>query len=80
MKDLDINGHLIMEEFGISPGPMIGKILNQLLELVLDEPEMNRRDTLLEKAREVFAVLTSGRDSDGPDAPGPGAPQGDGVE
>lgn len=52
VKDLDINGYVVMEEFGIQPGPMVGKILNHLLELVLDDPEINKREILLEKAKE----------------------------
>jgi len=76
VKDLDINGHVIMEEFGIAPGPMIGKILNQLLELVLDDPAVNRRDVLVEKAREIFASLTSGKGDD-KDASGGDAPAGE---
>jgi poly(A) polymerase/tRNA nucleotidyltransferase (CCA-adding enzyme) len=78
VKDLDINGHIVMEEFGIRPGPVIGKILNHLLELVLDDPGMNRRDVLLEKAREVFPSLSSGKAGDdrhgapGSDGPVPG--------
>ncbi|HQO01902.1 MAG TPA: CCA tRNA nucleotidyltransferase [Spirochaetota bacterium] len=54
VKDLDIDGHVLMNEFSITPGPVIGKILNHLLELVLDEPEINERDILLEKAREYY--------------------------
>ncbi len=76
VKDLDINGHVIMEEFGIAPGPMIGKILNQLLELVLDDPAVNRRDVLVEKAREIFASLTPGKGDD-KDASGGDAPAGE---
>ena len=56
VKDLDIDGHVLMNEFSITPGPTIGKILNHLLELVLDEPEINERDILLEKAREYYIV------------------------
>ncbi|HPJ37548.1 MAG TPA: CCA tRNA nucleotidyltransferase [Spirochaetota bacterium] len=58
VKDLDINGHVLMDEFSIPPGPVIGKILNHLLEMVLDEPDMNSRDILLEKAREYYCGET----------------------
>jgi poly(A) polymerase/tRNA nucleotidyltransferase (CCA-adding enzyme) len=70
VRDLDINGHVVMEEFRIPPGPMVGKILNHLLELVLDNPELNKRDILLEKAREAYASFTSEKEADGviPDA------------
>ncbi len=33
VKDLDIDGHVIMTEFNVKPGPVIGKILNELLEI-----------------------------------------------
>ena len=72
VKDLNINGHVVMEEFNLTPGPMIGRILNQLLELVLDDPEVNQGDILLEKAREIFAALSSVKESDGTGAPDPG--------
>ncbi len=57
VRDLDINGNIIMEMFGLKPGPVIGRILHELLELVLDHPEMNTADVLLQKASEVYASL-----------------------
>jgi poly(A) polymerase/tRNA nucleotidyltransferase (CCA-adding enzyme) len=41
----------------VTPGPIIGHILNELLEMVLDEPEMNTRERLLEKAREIYEAV-----------------------
>jgi len=49
-KDLKINGDVIMEKFGLSPGPNVGKVLNHLLEKVLDEPEFNEEEKLLKEA------------------------------
>lgn len=57
VRDLDIDGNIIMEHFKITPGPVIGRILHELLELVLDDPDMNRADILLSKAEEVYASL-----------------------
>jgi tRNA nucleotidyltransferase (CCA-adding enzyme) len=57
VKDLDIDGHIIMQEFDVKPGPIIGNILNELLEMVLDMPEMNNRDNLLLKAKEIYDRL-----------------------
>lgn len=57
VRDLNINGNIIMEQFGLQPGPVIGRILQELLELVLDNPDMNEHDFLLEKADEIYAVL-----------------------
>jgi len=49
VSDLEIDGHDVMELCKISPSPMVGKILNHLLEKVLDEPEFNQRDKLIEE-------------------------------
>ncbi len=57
VRDLDIDGHVIMSEFNVEPGPVIGKILNELLEMVLDDPETNKRDILLSRAREIYKGL-----------------------
>lgn len=54
VKDLKINGHDVMDEFKVSPGPIVGAILNELLELVLDAPEMNERAVLMENAHEIY--------------------------
>lgn len=45
-RDLAIDGHDIMKA-GVKEGPQIGKILSQLVELVLDSPELNTREQLL---------------------------------
>jgi len=55
VKDLKINGNDIMTQFQILPGPIIGKILKDLLERVLDDPEINNRDKLLELAKEFYS-------------------------
>ena len=66
VRDLNINGHIIMNEFNIKPSPVIGKLLNELLEIVLDNPELNTKEYLIEKAREIFpGINTSGS----PEAP-----------
>lgn len=54
VRDLKINGHDLMNEFGLKPGPIIGIVLNQLLEYVLDDPEVNSRDILIGKVREIL--------------------------
>lgn len=54
VRDLNINGTIVMDEFSLKPGPLIGKILNELLEQVLDNPELNVRETLLSRAREII--------------------------
>ena len=49
LKDLAISGSdLIL--MGMNPGREIGDLLHQLLEMVLDEPELNTREILLKEA------------------------------
>ena len=50
VSDLHINGSQLMSSFSLKPSPIIGLILNYLLELVLDDPNLNNYDQLLEKA------------------------------
>jgi putative nucleotidyltransferase with HDIG domain len=48
---LVIDGNDIMREFALKPGPKLGSILNQLKELILDSPDLNTRESLLEIAK-----------------------------
>jgi putative nucleotidyltransferase with HDIG domain len=52
-KDLKVDGNDVMAELGIPPGPEVGRIMEGLLERVLEEPELNERDRLLRAAREI---------------------------
>jgi len=53
LGDLAVSGADIIASLGMSPGPLIGKLLRQLLEHVLENPEHNQRERLLEEAREL---------------------------
>ena len=55
VTDLALNGHDLMTELELKPGPEIGRILNSLFELVLDQPELNQRQSLLQEARTLAA-------------------------
>ncbi|MGL4676543.1 MAG: CCA tRNA nucleotidyltransferase [Brevinema sp.] len=50
VSDLQINGTQLMATLNLSPSPLIGQILNYLLELVLDDPVLNTYETLKTKA------------------------------
>jgi len=50
-RDLKIGGSDLIRELGISPGPIIGKILSALLEEVIADPAKNERETLLALAK-----------------------------
>jgi tRNA nucleotidyltransferase (CCA-adding enzyme) len=55
LRDLAIDGHDVMRELALTPGPEVGKVLNWLFERVMDDPELNDRDRLL-------ALMREGRD------------------
>ncbi len=48
---LEIDGTDLQHELGLRPGPQIGRVLDRLMETVLDDPALNRREVLLELAR-----------------------------
>ncbi len=54
VNDLAIDGNDLMKEFNLKPGPQIGKILHTLFEEVLEKPELNTREILLEKADKLI--------------------------
>jgi tRNA nucleotidyltransferase (CCA-adding enzyme) len=56
-RDLKINGHDLIKEIGVRPGPIIGQVLEALLEAVTNDPALNERATLLERARELAREL-----------------------
>lgn len=51
---LALTGHDLIEQLNISPGPLVGKILAYLLELVFNDPALNRKDLLLDLARKYI--------------------------
>lgn len=53
-RDLAIDGKDVMKEFELTPGPLVGKVLNYLLEGVLDDPGLNKRETLIRLARQFL--------------------------
>ncbi len=50
LADLAINGDDLVA-LGFRPGPRLGRVLNELLDAVVDEPALNSRDELLRRAR-----------------------------
>ena len=53
LKDLAVTGRDLMA-IGVPEGIMVGKVLNQLLDLVINESVENEREHLLEAAREMY--------------------------
>ena len=53
--DLVVDGDDLMAELGIGPGPHLGRILDALLERVVEDPALNDRPSLLLLARSMLA-------------------------
>lgn len=53
IKDLAINGNDLIG-LGFKQGPKVGEILDHLLEIVLEQPDMNKAEILLAKARDYL--------------------------
>jgi putative nucleotidyltransferase with HDIG domain len=55
IKDLAINGE-DLAALGIPRGPIMGKILKELFETVLDDPALNTKEDLLKIAKKILEV------------------------
>ena len=53
VSDLALNGHDVMKITGLPPGPQVGQILKELLEAVLENPDYNKRETLIEMLKHM---------------------------
>ena len=53
LKSLAVNGRDLMQ-LGIPAGKELGRILNELLDCVLEDPEMNEKETLLKNAKAIY--------------------------
>ena len=52
IKDLKVNGGELIK-LGIKPGPQMGDILQKMLDMVIEDPEKNDRDYLLEQVKNL---------------------------
>lgn len=53
LKSLAVNGRDLMQ-LGIPAGKELGRILNELLECVIEDPAMNNKEMLIETAKKIF--------------------------
>ncbi|SMC21322.1 tRNA nucleotidyltransferase (CCA-adding enzyme) [Desulfacinum hydrothermale DSM 13146] len=56
LSRLAINGRDVMDTLGIGPGPMVGRLLKEAHQLVLEDPSKNDRKALLAWIRERGAL------------------------
>ena len=59
LKDMALTGKDLIED-GMEPGPTIGNVLQKLLEEVLEFPERNQKEYLLEQSRRLREQITGG--------------------
>jgi len=57
IKDLKINGEDLIN-LGVPQGKQIGMILNELMEIILDNPELNTKEDLLEIVQDKLTNLS----------------------
>lgn len=51
IRDLAVDGHDLGDAIGVPPGPLMGALLDRLLEAVIADPGRNERETLLADVR-----------------------------
>lgn len=57
VRDLAINGRDLMQHCQLAAGPQLGRVLDALLEDVLEDPSLNQREALLQRAMRHAKVL-----------------------
>jgi len=60
VRDLKIDGRVLMQELGLKPGRILGVILEALLDQVINDPAINDREELLRRAKEISESTPSG--------------------
>jgi len=61
VQDLKVDGRKVMEILGLPEGPEVGRILEALLEEVLDHPEWNTEEKLVERLEKMCRDRTRNR-------------------
>lgn len=54
LKNLEVDGYDVMKVLGVKPGPVVGSALQFLFERVQKNPNLNRRETLINILKEEF--------------------------
>ena len=55
VRDLAVGGGDVMRVLGLPPGPDVGRVLERLLEEVLEDPSLNSRERLLARIKQMGA-------------------------
>ena len=57
LKELAVSGSDLIRENGMQPGKEVGEVLSCLLNLVIEDPALNQKETLLERAKSFGNTL-----------------------
>lgn len=57
VQDLKVNGHDVMKEYNIVPGPLVGRVLNMLYRNVVEAKLPNDREVLLKRLKDLRRVI-----------------------
>jgi putative nucleotidyltransferase with HDIG domain len=57
INDMAVDGRDVMEVLGVSPGPIIGKVLKELFEEVLEDTSKNTKEYLLQRIKVIAKEL-----------------------
>lgn len=63
LRDLKVNGDDLKQTLEITPGPLLGKIIRHLFEVVEEQPQLNTRESLLAIAQKFVEEHTVGDNS-----------------
>lgn len=69
LADLRIDGADVLR-LGVAPGPIVGLLLEELLEQVLEDPDRNDRETLLSEAKRLVEIGALAGQTGPPGGPG----------
>lgn len=57
LKELSVSGSDLIRENGMQPGKEVGEVLSCLLDLVIEDPALNQKEILLERAKSFGNTL-----------------------
>ncbi|HLQ67615.1 MAG TPA: CCA tRNA nucleotidyltransferase [Candidatus Limnocylindrales bacterium] len=60
VRDLKVDGGDVMRELSLAPGPQVGRILEKLLDEVIEDPAKNDRNRLLARLHGGLPIDTAG--------------------
>ncbi len=58
LRELAVHGDDLTEALDLAPGPVVGQLLDHLLQWVLDDPSRNTRTALIDEARAQVALVS----------------------